>query len=87
MSAPCAQEPQFKLNVERVIRAGSSPAPEGAQSRRSGPPGAEAQALDLKTAILNHVRHVLGLNQGNKLRTARQLGISRSTLYRILGGD
>ena len=87
MSAPCAQELRFELNAERVIRAGSSPAPEDAQARRSGPPGAETQALDLKTAILNHVRHVLELNQGNKLRAARQLGVSRSTLYRILGGD
>jgi ActR/RegA family two-component response regulator len=40
--------------------------------------------VSLDAVIFNHVRHVLDLNQGNKLRTARQLGISRSTLYRIL---
>ena len=37
--------------------------------------------------IRNHVQYVLDLNRGNKLRAARQLGISRSTIYRILGGE
>ena len=37
--------------------------------------------------IRHHVRYVLELNHGNKLRTARQLHISRSTLYRILGNE
>jgi DNA-binding NtrC family response regulator len=43
------------------------------------------QVLDLDAVILNHIRLVLDLNRGNKLKTARQLGISRSTLYRLLG--
>jgi transcriptional regulator of acetoin/glycerol metabolism len=42
-------------------------------------------SLNLDAVILSHVRYVLYLNQGNKLQTARQLGIGRSTLYRILG--
>lgn len=42
--------------------------------------------LTLDAAILRHVRHVLEINHGNKLRTARQLNISRSTLYRLLAG-
>jgi DNA-binding NtrC family response regulator len=33
------------------------------------------------------VEYVLELNRGNKLRTARQLRISRSTLYRILANE
>ncbi len=37
--------------------------------------------------IRHHVHYVLDLNHGNKLRTARQLCISRSTLYRILGNE
>jgi DNA-binding NtrC family response regulator len=43
--------------------------------------------LNLDAVILNHIRVVLDLNHGNKLKTARQLGISRSTLYRLLGAE
>lgn len=43
--------------------------------------------LQLDGMIRRHVKYVLELNHGNKLRTARQLGISRSTLYRILGNE
>jgi two-component system response regulator AtoC len=43
------------------------------------------QDLALDAAVRHHVQYVLSLNRGNKLRAARQLGISRSTLYRILG--
>ena len=48
---------------------------------------ARPDALDLDSVIRHHVQYVLDLNHGNKLRSARQLGISRSTLYRILGND
>jgi len=43
--------------------------------------------LSLDAIIRRHVQYVLDLNRGNKLRTARQLQISRSTLYRILGNE
>jgi DNA-binding NtrC family response regulator len=43
--------------------------------------------LSLDSVINQHVQYVLDLNKGNKLRTARQLAISRSTLYRILGNE
>jgi ActR/RegA family two-component response regulator len=42
--------------------------------------------LNLDAVILKHIHFVLDLNRGNKLKTARQLGISRSTLYRMLEG-
>jgi DNA-binding NtrC family response regulator len=48
-------------------------------------PGADSLSLD--EVIHRHVQYVLDLNRGNKLRAARQLGISRSTLYRILGNE
>jgi DNA-binding NtrC family response regulator len=52
-------------------------------------PQAAARAADLSldAVIRHHVQYVLDLNRGNKLRTARQLAISRSTLYRILANE
>ncbi len=43
--------------------------------------------LALDAVIRQHVQYVLDLNHGNKLRAARQLAISRSTLYRILANE
>ena len=52
-------------------------------------PQATARVADLSldAVIRQHVQFVLDLNRGNKLRTARQLAISRSTLYRILANE
>ena len=48
---------------------------------------APPQVLDLETVIHNYIHYVLQLNHGNKKKTARQLGISRSTLYRMLESE
>jgi DNA-binding NtrC family response regulator len=50
-------------------------------------PATQPVSLSLDAVIHNHVKYVVDLNRGNKLRAARQLQISRSTLYRILGNE
>ena len=50
-------------------------------------PIARPADLALDSIIRQHIQYVLDLNHGNKLRAARQLQISRSTLYRILSNE
>ena len=81
--------------IDDVIRPGDLPLTPGlapgltpgldAEPQLSAPTSSASLALD--DVIRRHVEYVLDLNRGNKLRAARQLGISRSTLYRIVGND
>jgi two-component system response regulator AtoC len=50
-------------------------------------PATQSDDLSLDAIVRHHVQYVLDLNRGNKLRAARQLCISRSTLYRILANE
>jgi DNA-binding NtrC family response regulator len=65
-------------------RANSAP---GSALVRASQTAARVADLSLDATIHQHVRFVLDLNHGNKLRAARQLAISRSTLYRILASE
>ena len=73
--------------VNGVIRSEDLQIPTEVEMPPAAHPVPHAATLHLNTFISQHVRYVLDLNHGNKLRTARQLGISRSTLYRLLSNE
>jgi DNA-binding NtrC family response regulator len=74
-----------------IIRPADLTLPDGPQpafAAQLGQPSVTRPAdLSLDSVVRQHIQYVLDLNRGNKLRTARQLRISRSTLYRILGSE
>lgn len=78
--------------VNGVIRPGDLALPDPAEAvlptaRRDTAPLTRPGELSLDAVIRHHVEYVLDLNRGNKLRAARQLQISRSTLYRVLANE
>lgn len=72
---------------DHLIRPGDLPLPNGLEFPSETAPAMASGSLVLDEVIRRHVQHVVDLNHGNKLRAARQLRISRSTLYRILGDE
>ncbi len=71
-----------------VIRASDLALPDHPLAAPAEPqPISRPENLALDAVVRHHVRYVLDLNRGNKLRAARQLRISRSTLYRILADE
>jgi DNA-binding NtrC family response regulator len=70
-----------------VILAADLPLHADAEVRRESLQEVRPEDLSLDAMIHRHVENVLHLHHGNKLRAARQLNISRSTLYRILANE
>jgi two-component system response regulator AtoC len=74
--------------VNGIIRPDDLALPSGLEtSQDMQQPMMRPDSLNLDAVVQHHVQYVLDLNRGNKLRAARQLCISRSTLYRILGNE
>jgi DNA-binding NtrC family response regulator len=73
--------------VNGIIRPDDLSLPSGLEAPSGMRPEGRAGTLSLDAVIQHHVQYVLDLNRNNKLRAALQLGISRSTLYRILGNE
>src|SRR5579864_7372952 len=61
--------------------------PEGFQQRPRNAEGEEWRPLSLEEVRKVHIRRVLDMCQGNRLRAAQVLGIGRTSLYRYLKHD
>jgi Response regulator containing CheY-like receiver, AAA-type ATPase, and DNA-binding domains len=80
----CVLESALLEAENGVILASNLQLPVVQESKPEALAATPEEELSLDAAIRRHVRYVLHMNNGNKLRAARQLAISRSTLYRIL---
>lgn len=84
VSMPIPKELQRKLSaLDCAEDLPMDPVTAPAEPRYTEP----SHILDLYSVVHRHIHLVLDLNHGNKLKSARQLGISRSTLYRLLEGE
>lgn len=82
---------ELRTVVRRAVRSGGGPVltpaafePPAPQERSDVPPARTSMLL--QDAIEAHVSKALTMCGGNKLKTAELLGVSRSTLYRMLDG-
>lgn len=93
LALPDGPQPYFDLQTSALsplnpaMGPGTGFAAGGFEAKINPQVSAPTANLSLDAVIRRHVQYVLDLNRGNKLRTARQLHISRSTLYRILANE
>lgn len=80
-------ESAFLETTAEVIRASDLAVPFAGEALQEQAVTTHPGNMTLQQMIRRHAQYVLDLNRGNKLQAARQLGISRSTLYRILGNE
>ncbi len=72
-----------EVRAPRMLARGDAPAPPVAAAK-AAPPAADRDAMSLEDVTREHVLRVLERHNGNTTSASKQLGISRTTMWRML---